>query len=49
MSKKRNFVNDCLLFKSKDKLHRFLGIWFWFNFLVAILKIIVFVNSSKNG
>jgi hypothetical protein len=35
----KEFFNECMLFRSKEKLNRILGIFCWVNVLQAILLI----------
>jgi hypothetical protein len=39
--RKNNFIFDCLLFQSKDRLHIFLGIWVWLQFIIGVLEILI--------
>jgi hypothetical protein len=37
--RKNNYIFDCLLFQSKDRLHIFLGVWVWLQFIIGMIKI----------
>jgi len=37
---KRSFIKDCLLFKSKEPLHNFLGVYVWFSIIQLLIIII---------
>lgn len=34
-----SFIKDCLLFRSKDDLYRFMGLWLWINIIHVIIII----------
>lgn len=41
----KEFFIQCMLFKSKEKLHKFLGIYCWLNLLTAVLGIVSLVSK----
>jgi hypothetical protein len=41
----KNFVNDCLLFKSKVPLHKALGFITWANLILISIKIYDIVKT----
>ena len=41
----KEFFIQCMLFRSKEKLHRFLGIFCWLNLLQAVLSICGLVSK----
>jgi hypothetical protein len=44
---KRSFFQDCMLFKSKELLHKYLGVFLWLNVLQVILVAIDRFHESK--
>jgi hypothetical protein len=44
---KSSFINDCLFFRSKEKLHRFLGVYSWVNIIYIIITVLSLVEDLK--